>query len=397
MPIKKQNKRPIGQILLDAGFLSPRDLELALEEQRQTNELLGQVLVRMGVLDPTDLKAALSVQQYLNEPENAVRAAAGARKMLGELLLQAGHITNDQLELAITEQRRSGEKLGEVLVRMGLLTEHQLTHVLYFQQNQGAPKPSTGPLRLGEILISKGYISRYQLEDALYKQTLSGKKLGEVLIEEGYAEHHHIRHGIRLQHMLLTAVLAALLTACGGGGGGGAEAQGNTADNLATIEYQEQVNINYFTVTSDDYGLLTPNFYYSTNNEAFWSIQAAMAENVYDPNFRCVMRIDITKANGAMPDINKTFSIEDNPQYEKFPGSFFVLNGQELTNKKVEQGLISFEPKSTASGNVKGSFDVILTDYDSVTVPAPQYHLKGIFGFEMGTYGPAAPLPAGVS
>lgn len=397
MSTKKQNKRPLGQILLDGGFLSPRDLELALEEQRQTNELLGQVLVRMGVLDPTDLKAALSVQQYLNEPEDAVKAAAGARKMLGELLVQAGHITNDQLERALTEQKRRGGKLGEVLVRMGLLTEHQLTHVLYFQQNKGAPTPSTGPLRLGEILISKGYISRYQLEDALYKQTLSGKKLGEVLIEEGYAEHHHIHYSIRLQHMLLTAVLAGLLTACGGGGGGGAEAQGNAAGNVATTEYQEQVNINSFTVTNDDYGLLTPNFYYSTNNEAFWSIQADIAENVYDPNFRCVMRIDITKVNGAMPDINKTFSIEDNPLYEKFPGIVLVPNGREFTDKKVEQGLISFEPGSTASGNVKGSFDVILTDYDSATVPAPQYHLKGNFGFKMGTYGPAAPLPAGVS
>lgn len=393
MSTHKQNKRPIGQILLDGGFLSPRDLELALEEQRQTNELLGQVLVRMGVLDPTDLKAALSVQQYLNEPEDAVKVAAGARKMLGELLVQAGHITNGQLEQALVEQKKSGEKLGEVLVSMGLLTEKQLTGVLDFQQNQGALKPSPSPLRLGEILISAGYISSYQLEDALFKQTLSQKKLGEVLVEEGYAEHHHIHHGIRLQHMLLAAVLAGLLTACGGG----METQGGAPEPIEASQYQTQSYGNYLEVTSDDYGLMKPNFYYSTDNEAFWSIQANIAENVYDPNFRCVLRIDITKENGVMPDINKTFSIEDNPQYEKFPGTFFILSGQESSKKKVEHGLISFGPNSTASGNLTGSFDIVFTDYDSATVPAPQFHIKGNFGFKMGTYESAAPFTADIS
>lgn len=393
--MQKQNKRPIGRILLDGGFLSPRDLELALEEQRQTNELLGQVLVRMGVLDPTDLKAALSVQEYLNEPEDAVKAAAGTRKMLGELLVHAGHITNEQLDQALAEQQRTGGKLGEVLIRLGLLTEQQLNHVLDFQQNQGTAEPS--PLRLGEILISAGYITIEQLDDAIYKQTLSGKKLGEVLVEEGHAEQHHIHHGLRLQHMLIAAVLAGLLTACGGGGGGGAEDQGSAAENVATTQYQEQVHINYFSATSDDYDILTPNFYYSTNNEAFWSIQAAMAENIYDPNFRCVMRIDISKENGVLPDINKTFSIEENPLYEKFPGIVLVPNGRESTDNKVEQGLISFEPGSMTSGKVKGSFDVMLTDYDSATVPAPKYRLQGNFTFEMGTYGPAVALPAGIS
>ena len=59
--MQKHNKSPIGQILVSGGFLSSRDLELALEEQQRTNELLGKVLVRMGVLDPADLEAVLSV------------------------------------------------------------------------------------------------------------------------------------------------------------------------------------------------------------------------------------------------------------------------------------------------------------------------------------------------
>lgn len=397
MSAQNQNKPLIGRILLDGGFLSPKDLDMALAEQLKTNELLGQALVRMGLLDPVDLSAALSVQEYLSEPGDAVKAAGGVRKMLGELLLQAEHITDEQLEQALLEQKNSGGMLGEVLMRMGLLTERQLTHVLDFQQNQGDIKPS--PLRLGEILVSAGYISREQLDDALYKQTLSGKRLGEVLIEEGHAEQHHIHHGIRLQHMLVTAALIGLLTACGPGvdGGGNVDTQGATSTSVETALSQQEEQANYFTITKDDYGLETLNFYYSTNNDSFWSIQADNAESVYDPNFKCIIRIDVQKENGSMPTINKTFSIEDNSQYEKFPGSFLVPNGQESTKKKVEQGTISFTSDSTASGTVNGSFDVILTDYDSATVPAPQYQIKGDFNLKMGTFGSMTTVVASAS
>lgn len=214
---QKHNKRFIGQILIDGGFLPQQNIEVALEEQKKTNERLGQVLVRMNILDPADINVALSVQEHLERVEDAVKIAAGVRRQLGELLVQAGRITSAQLEHAIAEQKRSGEKLGEVLVRQGLLTERELDGVLDFQQYQGREKTATGPLKLGEILVSSGTISRGQLDDALLKQNRSQKKLGEVLIEEGYARASHIKHGIHLQQMLLTAALVALLAACGSG------------------------------------------------------------------------------------------------------------------------------------------------------------------------------------
>jgi hypothetical protein len=208
---QKRNRRFIGQILIDGGFLLKQNIEAALKAQNETNELLGQVLVRMNILDPVDLKVALSVQDHLDRVEDATRIAAGVRGLLGELLLQAGHITSEQIERAIDEQKRSGEKIGEVLMRQGLLTKRELCGVLNYQQNQCNADQATGPLKLGEILVSAGTISRGQLDDALRKQVGSRKKLGEVLIEEVYALPHHINHAMRLQHMLLNAVLIALL------------------------------------------------------------------------------------------------------------------------------------------------------------------------------------------
>lgn len=211
MTVQMKYKRSIGQILLDGGFVSPHKLNAALEEQKRTNELLGHVLVKMGVIDPTDFIAALSVQEHLDRVEDAVKLAAGVRRMLGDLLVQAGRITGEELDCAIAEQKRSGEKLGEILVRQKLLTERELHHILDFQRNQG--RATSGPLKLGEILVSSGAISRSQLDDALRKQAGSRKQLGEVLIEEGYAKPKHITHGIHVQKKFLTSVLVALLAA----------------------------------------------------------------------------------------------------------------------------------------------------------------------------------------
>lgn len=385
--MNKSDQRPIGQILIDGGFLSSRDLERALAEQQHTNEMLGQVLVGMGVLEPVDLQAALTIQQHLGKPGRAIKFGAGVRKMLGELLVQAGHLSNDDLDRALALQKRSGAKLGEILVRLGLLNERQLDFVLEFQRSQNEGRTAPGPLKLGEIMLSAGYISRLQLDRALERQTDSGKRLGEVLVEEGYAQPHHVKHGMRLQNMLVAAVMTAMLAACGGGGDGQSYTGVPSTDSDKLISHEQvQIDSNYFVATSDDFGLRTPTFYYSTDNDKFWSIQADIAQDVFDPDYLCVMRIYIAKENGVMPAINKTFSIEDTPQFEQFPGVFLVTNGQESTLNKVEQGTISFEPYSTSSGVVKGTYDVILTDYDSQLTPAPEYRITGVFSFKMGTY-----------
>lgn len=206
----KSIKRHIGQILVDGGFLPNRDLERALEEQKRTKELLGQVLVRMGVIKERDFKVPLLVQKHLGAIDDAVKIAAGERQLLGVLLVRAGHITNNELDRAIDEQKISGEKLGEVFIRLGMLTERQLIALLDFQRNQS--DTVSGPLRLGELLVATGYITRDQLDDALQKQALCHKRLGEVLVEEGYVRPSLVKYGICLQKMALGSVLAAILS-----------------------------------------------------------------------------------------------------------------------------------------------------------------------------------------
>jgi type IV pilus assembly protein PilB len=55
------------------------------------------------------------------------------RKKLGECLVQAGLITETDLQTALVEHKRSGERLGGVLVRMNLATERQIAKALAYQ------------------------------------------------------------------------------------------------------------------------------------------------------------------------------------------------------------------------------------------------------------------------
>lgn len=56
------------------------------------------------------------------------------RERLGELLVRAGLVTDEQLQSALDEQQRSGGKIGEVLVRELMLTEDEIASALAEQK-----------------------------------------------------------------------------------------------------------------------------------------------------------------------------------------------------------------------------------------------------------------------
>ena len=55
------------------------------------------------------------------------------RTMIGECLRQAGIITEADLQTALVEHKRSGERLGSVLIRLNLATERQIAKALAYQ------------------------------------------------------------------------------------------------------------------------------------------------------------------------------------------------------------------------------------------------------------------------
>ena len=64
--------------------------------------------------------------------EAAALAYDGAivAKRIGELLVEAGVLSQSQLEQALFAQRKDGRKLGQLLIELGLVSEIQLTQTL---------------------------------------------------------------------------------------------------------------------------------------------------------------------------------------------------------------------------------------------------------------------------
>ncbi|MBM2828140.1 MAG: Allergen V5/Tpx-1 family protein [Actinobacteria bacterium] len=112
-------KRLLGQVLVDGGFITQVDLELALAEQIRTKERLGEVLIRMGKLGPEEIDVVVSVQGDLASLSGAVKAAAGGRHNLGDLLLKAKRVTPEQLGNALIEQQRTRAATDRGKARQG--------------------------------------------------------------------------------------------------------------------------------------------------------------------------------------------------------------------------------------------------------------------------------------
>jgi type IV pilus assembly protein PilB len=84
------------------------------------------------------------------------------RKKIGECLIQAGLITEDDLRAALAEHKRTGERIGVVLVRMNLATEKQIAKALAFQLGfayvnlaDSPPDPAAVPLIPREVALKR--------------------------------------------------------------------------------------------------------------------------------------------------------------------------------------------------------------------------------------------------
>jgi type IV pilus assembly protein PilB len=97
------------------------------------------------------------------------------RKKIGECLIQAGLISDEDLRTALAEHKRTGERVGVVLVRMNLATEKQIAKALALQLgfpyvNLGENPPDPGAV----VLIPKDVaLKRVCIAVALEKNLLT--------------------------------------------------------------------------------------------------------------------------------------------------------------------------------------------------------------------------------
>jgi two-component system cell cycle response regulator len=107
------------------------------------------------------------------------------RPKIGKILVSEGHITEEQLDKALSEQRF---RLGEMLVQAGRITVKQLHQALDYQK-----KASN---RLGEILQGLGHSTAEDISWALNRMK---RKLGEIMRDNSFITDHELHRALAVQ------------------------------------------------------------------------------------------------------------------------------------------------------------------------------------------------------
>ena len=55
--------------------------------------------------------------------------------LLGQVLMESGMVTIDEINEALDVQKSSGQKLGDVLISLGIITQEELEMALNFQDD----------------------------------------------------------------------------------------------------------------------------------------------------------------------------------------------------------------------------------------------------------------------
>ncbi len=111
---------------------------------------------------------------------------------LGDLLIEAGLVTETQLKEALREQSGTDDHvpLGELFIQQGLLSRQQLKKVL----DDAGKWP-----RLGDVLVRGGAITAEQLQSALAQQRKHKIPLGQLLVRLGHITDERMRQALGMQ------------------------------------------------------------------------------------------------------------------------------------------------------------------------------------------------------
>ncbi|MFN3531897.1 MAG: chemotaxis protein CheA [Candidatus Brocadia sp.] len=205
--------RPIHSMKGSAGFLGLKDigkvsheLETLLDEARKakikiTPEIIEILYEGIDILkklretvtkkvdnkdastDVIDYQPLLSkITSILGHNQNSFQQQAAntnfpKEKHIGEILVESGDISKDQLELALEEQGRK-KKLGEILVEKGITTPEKINTALKVQSVIGKPSSETVKVDTQKLDNLVNLVGELVIANALITETLGNTSNG---------------------------------------------------------------------------------------------------------------------------------------------------------------------------------------------------------------------------
>lgn len=262
----------IGELLIHLGLLTEGDLMEASHVAVDLGLPLGRALVMSDYITDAQLRAIIQAQSMLKDNvidmqtvSNAMRIVAESdcsmdealakcgyspndaapTNKLGDLLVEAGVLSADELKVTLQRAEENGLPLGralgytgrvtpallhaslnaQVLLRDGRITRAQAISALRaahqkqtpFEQElveQGSYSPPSGArVRIGELFVLAGITTEEQTLVALEQCLMHQKMMGEVLLEMNLVTPELLQSALRLQEAVDTRVLTALTAA----------------------------------------------------------------------------------------------------------------------------------------------------------------------------------------
>ena len=185
-------------------------LDAALARQATHNGKLGALLVELGLIEEAELYAVLALQSGLHQAQ-AEDVILFLRARLGDILVGAAAVNEEQLLRALLQQETSGEPLGEVLVRQGAISLAVREGALGFQRTLSSPFRDR--FRLGRMLLEAGIVDPVTLEAAIRRQRGARVKLGDALLEMNVITQEVLEGVLKRQRRLLAALAAGMAEA----------------------------------------------------------------------------------------------------------------------------------------------------------------------------------------
>lgn len=124
--------RLIGTVFVERGLLSESQIRVALEIQRETGQQLGQILVERFGVSRQELASVVAEQwaEIGRAGSDFDPATSDSWRRLGDIFVERGFVTPEQLEQALARQRETGERVGEALVAQGSISKFELAGAL---------------------------------------------------------------------------------------------------------------------------------------------------------------------------------------------------------------------------------------------------------------------------
>ena len=127
--------------MLEAGVITDQELNDALEHQKVWGGKVGENLIQLGYITHPELRHFLNLQVVQNGKGSWIikNNDNGSHKLIGQIPLESGVITEEQLKDGLEHQRVRGGKIGENLVKKGYLSQSEIDHFLVkqFEINKG--------------------------------------------------------------------------------------------------------------------------------------------------------------------------------------------------------------------------------------------------------------------